>query len=106
MIEIRHLSKSYGKLKAVNDLSFTVPKGQMFGFLGINGAGKSTVLNMICGLLDQDEGTIRINGMESERNREILHHMIGAVYQYSALDGPLTVTPTKKCPNMNIVDCR
>ena len=96
MIEIRHLSKSYGKLKAVNDLSFTVPKGQMLGFLGINGAGKSTVLNMICGLLNQDEGTIRINGMEPERNREILHHMIGAVYQYSALDGPLTVRENLK----------
>ena len=96
MIEIRHLSKSYGKLKAVNDLSFTVPKGQLFGFLGINGAGKSTVFNMICGLLNQDEGTIRINGMESERNREILHHMIGAVYQYSALDGPLTVRENLK----------
>ena len=96
MIEITHLSKSYGKLKAVNDLSFAVSKGQMFGFLGVNGAGKSTVLNMICGLLSKDEGSIRINGMDPDHNKEILHHMIGAVYQYSALDGPLSVKENLK----------
>lgn len=96
MIEITHLSKSYGKLKAVSDLSFNVSKGQMFGFLGVNGAGKSTVLNMICSLLSKDEGTIRINGMEPDHNKQILHHLIGAVYQYSALDGPLTVRENLK----------
>ena len=68
MIEIRHLSKSYGKLKAVNDLSFTVPKGQMFGFLGINGAGKSTLMSILFGLYQPTSGIIKKNGKLTHYN--------------------------------------
>ena len=50
MIAIDHLNKSFGTVKAVNDLSFRVKKGELFAFLGVNGAGKSTTISMICGL--------------------------------------------------------
>ena len=96
MIEISHLSKNYGKIQAVKDLSFTVSKGQLFGFLGVNGAGKSTVLNMICGILKPDHGIIKINGVNPSANQTVLHHMLGAVHQTSALDAPLTVRQNLK----------
>lgn len=96
MIDIRDLSKSFGEIHAVNSLSFTVDQGQLFGFLGVNGAGKSTVLNMICGLLKPDHGSIRIHGMDPVNNREIISRMLGVVYQASALDGQLSVRDNLK----------
>jgi len=62
MIEINHLTKSYGPLLAVNDISFTVEPGQVLGFLGPNGAGKSTTMKMITGFLTPTSGTIRVCG--------------------------------------------
>lgn len=62
MIEISHLSRSFGRVKAVNDLSFRVKRGELFAFLGVNGAGKSTTISMICGQLSADSGDIRVNG--------------------------------------------
>ena len=59
---IEHLSKSYGELKAVNDISFEVAKGSLFAFLGINGAGKSTTINIICSILIKDSGKIYVDG--------------------------------------------
>jgi len=64
MIEVSHLTKRYGKLTAVNDLSFTVEKGQILGLLGPNGAGKSTTMNMLTGYLSSTEGSIKINGVD------------------------------------------
>ncbi|MGM9941997.1 MAG: ABC transporter ATP-binding protein [Bulleidia sp.] len=96
MIDIRDLSKSFGSIHAVNSLSFTVEQGRMFGFLGVNGAGKSTVLNMICGLLKPDHGSIRINGMDPVHNRDIISRMLGVVYQASALDAQLSVRENLK----------
>ena len=64
MIEVKHLSKSFGDLQAVDDISFSVKKGQLFAFLGVNGAGKSTTLHMIGRLLGMDEGEIEIAGMD------------------------------------------
>ena len=64
MIEVRSLSKTYGSLNAVSDISFSLNDGEILGFLGPNGAGKSTTMNMICGLLVPDEGTIEINGID------------------------------------------
>jgi len=67
MIEIDHVSKSYNKgaVRAVDDLTLTVPPGEIFGFLGPNGAGKTTTIKMIVGILKPDGGTIRIDGLDN-----------------------------------------
>ena len=59
-IEIEHLKKYYGEVKAVDDISFTVSRGEFFAFLGVNGAGKSTTISIICGLLKRDGGELKI----------------------------------------------
>ncbi len=61
-IEVSHLTKSFGELKAVDDLSLTVPKGEIFGLLGPNGAGKTTLIHSVIGVYRIDEGTIRVLG--------------------------------------------
>lgn len=61
MLKVSHISKSYGSIKAINDLSFEVKEGEIFGLLGVNGAGKTTTFRMIVGLLEPDEGTIKLN---------------------------------------------
>ncbi len=76
MIEVRHLTKKYGKNTAVDDISFTVEAGKIYGFLGPNGAGKSTTMNMLTGCLSPTEGEIFINGFSmldepSEAKRHI-----------------------------------
>ena len=68
MIEVSNLSKSYGSLKAVDDISFSLKDGEILGFLGPNGAGKSTTMNMLCGLTIPDEGEIKINGFDLSKN--------------------------------------
>ena len=68
MVEIEHLRKSFGNVKAVNDLSFQVKYGELFAFLGINGAGKSTTISMICGQLTADSGTIHVNGQDVRKH--------------------------------------
>ena len=62
MIEVSHLSKSYGSRPAVQDLSFTVPDGQIYGLLGPNGAGKSTIMNILTGYLAPTEGEVKVAG--------------------------------------------
>ena len=64
MIEVRHLTKSYGSKKAVNDISFTADEGQVLGFLGPNGAGKSTTMNILTGYISSTEGQAFINGVD------------------------------------------
>ncbi len=64
VIEVSHLSKNYGNIQAVSDLSFTVEPGKIYGFLGPNGAGKSTTLNMITGCLSSDSGEVKVNGYD------------------------------------------
>ena len=64
MIEVRHLSKSYGNVQAVRDLSFEIPEGHVYGFLGPNGAGKSTTMNMMTGCLSPTEGQVLIDGYD------------------------------------------
>ena len=61
-VEVEHLSKSYGEVKAVNDISFRVRQGSLFAFLGVNGAGKSTTINIICSILKKDAGKIFVPG--------------------------------------------
>ncbi len=62
MIEIEHISKSFGSKKAVDDLTLTIPSGMITGFIGPNGAGKTTTIHMITGVLQPDQGTITLNG--------------------------------------------
>lgn len=62
MLEVKNITKSYGNIKAVDNLSFSVDKGEIFGLLGVNGAGKTTTFRMIIGLLDSDSGSITLNG--------------------------------------------
>lgn len=91
MIEISHLCKSFGEIRAVDDLSFSVREGELFAFLGLNGAGKSTTISIICGLLEKDSGTVRIGGGEIAGSSEDAKREIGVVFQNSALDQVLTV---------------
>ena len=60
IIEINNLNKSFGDLKAVDDLSFSVEKSELFAFLGVNGAGKSTTISIMCGHLSKDGGTVKV----------------------------------------------
>lgn len=91
IIKISHLNKSFGDVKAVNDLSFRVKTGELFAFLGVNGAGKSTTISMICGQLQKDSGSIQIQGMDEEKAEKKIGRVLGIVFQDSVLDKPLTV---------------
>ena len=86
IIKIEHLCKSFGDIKAVSDLSFNVRKGELFAFLGVNGAGKSTTINMMCGLLAKDSGNIEICGEAAEVSGESVTRRLGIVFQNSVLD--------------------
>lgn len=89
IIEISHLSKSYGDIKAVNDLSFSVYHGELFAFLGVNGAGKSTTISIMCGQIKKDSGKIVICGKDTEKNFNSVSSDIGVVFQNSVLDKAL-----------------
>ena len=67
IIRIEHLNKSFGDVRAVNDLSFRVKQGELFAFLGVNGAGKSTTISIICGQLRKDSGNVWIKGIEADK---------------------------------------
>lgn len=90
-IEIKELSKSFKDVKAVQGISFSVEKGSLFAFLGVNGAGKSTTISMICGQLKRDGGEIFIEGKTMADDPEGIKRALGVVYQGSVLDKPLTV---------------
>jgi len=90
-IEVKHLKKYYGNFLAVDDVSFNVAKGSLFAFLGMNGAGKSTTINIICSILSNDEGEVFVNGKELHSNRDEIKHQIGVVFQNSVLDASLSV---------------
>lgn len=91
IIETKNLSKSFGELKAVNNISFKVKKGGLFAFLGLNGAGKSTTINMLCQIINKDHGEIIINKCNIDNKPEIIKKDIGIVFQSSVLDPELTV---------------
>lgn len=91
IIRIDHLSKRFGEVKAVDDLSFRVREGELFAFLGINGAGKSTTINMMCGQLSKDSGSIVIDGQELDGNVDSVKRELGVVFQSSVLDSALSV---------------
>lgn len=91
VIEISHLSKHFGTVKAVDDLSFRVKEGELFAFLGINGAGKSTTINIMCGQLQKDGGSVQIGGMDADRDADAVKRTLGVVFQASVLDKDLSV---------------
>ena len=91
IIKIDNLTKTYGYLKAVDNLSFQIRKGELFAFLGVNGAGKSTTINIICGQLKKDEGTVIIDELNLDDNLAKIKKKIGVVFQASILDPQLTV---------------
>lgn len=91
VIEISNLCKSFGEVKAVNDLSFTVKEGELFAFLGVNGAGKSTTISIMSGLLPKDSGEVVINGVNIDTGIDQIKKSLGIVYQSSLLDKSLTV---------------
>ena len=97
MIEIAHLSKRFGQIQAVQDLSFRVGEGELFAFLGINGAGKSTTINILCGQLAKDAGTVVIGGKNLEQDVDPVKAMLGVVFQQSVLDPQLTVRDNLRC---------
>lgn len=91
VIEIENLHKSFKDVHAVNGLSFSVKEGQLFAFLGVNGAGKSTTISIICGQLAKDEGKVIINGCSTDGNMDEAKNSLGVVFQNSVLDKNLTV---------------
>ena len=96
IIKISHLNKCFGDVKAVNDLSFRVRKGELFAFLGVNGAGKSTTISIICGQLMKDSGIVQVNGVDVDQAEIRIKRMLGVVFQDSVLDKPLTVKENLK----------
>ncbi len=91
IIEIKNLNKSFGDVKAVQDLSFCVKEGELFAFLGINGAGKSTTISIMCGQLVKDSGSVTIGGVNIDGDISSIKRDIGVVFQNSVLDKALTV---------------
>lgn len=91
IIEIQNLNKSFGEIKAVRDLSFAVRKGELFAFLGVNGAGKSTTISILCGQLKKDSGSVAVAGENIETGMENISRSLGVVFQESRLDFPLSV---------------
>ena len=91
IIEVDHLMKSYGTVKAVQDISFYVEEGGLFAFLGPNGAGKSTTINMICTFLRPDGGSVVVDGSRLGEDDKHIRENIGIVFQNSLLDDLLTV---------------
>lgn len=92
IIQIDHLNKRFGEVKAVQDLSFRVKEGELFAFLGVNGAGKSTTINILCGQLSKDSGSIVIDGHDPDKQADAIRRELGVVFQSSVLDSPLSVS--------------
>jgi len=86
IIEVKELSRKFGKLTAVDKVSFQVAEGEIFGFLGPNGAGKTTTINMLCTLLNPTSGSATINGFDIVRQRADVRCSIGLVFQEPTLD--------------------
>lgn len=95
-IVVKSLKKSFGSLRAVDDIGFEVKEGERFAFLGVNGAGKSTTIAMICGTLQKDSGEILVNGVSVDSDAMQIKQEIGIVFQNSVLDKKLSVLENLK----------
>lgn len=91
ILDVKDLDKSFGDVHAVNSISFKVKKGELFAFLGVNGAGKSTTISIICGLLKKDKGTVLVDGSDIDHGLDKISKTLGVVFQSSALDKPMSV---------------
>lgn len=91
MIKVKNLNKSYGEIKAVSSISFDVKKGDIYAFLGENGAGKSTTINVICTILKKDSGEVVINGNRLDSDDDKIKKDIGVVFQGSYMDDKMSV---------------
>ena len=91
IMEVHGLQKSFGEVQAVCNVSFQVREGELFAFLGANGAGKSTTIRILCGIMRKDGGEVRINGKELDENPWQIKREIGVVFQNSVLDKSLSV---------------
>lgn len=91
MIHIEHLNKSFGDVHAVNDIGFSVKEGELFAFLGVNGAGKSTTISILCGHLQKDGGKVFFDGRDQDESLDDVKRNLGIVFQNSLLDPSLSV---------------
>jgi ABC-2 type transport system ATP-binding protein len=90
IIEVMNLTKKYGELIAVNNVSFEVKEGEIFGLLGPNGAGKTTLISMLCTILRPTSGTAKVNDFDIVKEEDKVRKSIGIVFQDSSLDNRLT----------------
>jgi len=90
-IETYELTKTFGSFTAVDHISFSVPRGEIFGFLGANGAGKSTTIRMLCGLLEPSAGRALVSGHDVQRETELVKRTIGYMSQRFSLYDDLSV---------------
>ena len=91
MIEIKNLTKNYGKIRALTDVSFHVKRGDILGFLGPNGAGKSTAMNIITGYLAPTDGSVLVDGVDVTENPKLAKSKIGYLPEIPPLYGDMTV---------------
>ncbi|MBD7965073.1 ABC transporter ATP-binding protein [Fictibacillus norfolkensis] len=96
VIIVQSLNKSYGTKKAVNNLSFSVKKGEIFGIIGPNGAGKTTTIEIMEGLRKKDSGEVSILGMNPEKDRKVLNHRIGVQFQATSIQKKMKVKEALK----------
>ncbi len=94
LVEVNHLVKRYGRFIAVNDVSFSIRRGEIFGLLGPNGAGKTTTLEIIEGLRRADGGQVTVDGMDVRHNRRAVQQRIGVQLQATTLFEELTIRET------------
>jgi len=90
LIRVQNLVKRFGDFTAVNDISFEVPKGEIFAFLGPNGAGKTTTIKMLTTLLPPTSGSLELNGLDPARQQNEVRQQFGIVFQDPSLDQDLT----------------
>jgi len=90
VIDVKNLSKKFGKFEAVKNISFQVKRGQIFAFLGPNGAGKSTTIKMLTTLLDPTSGSLSVDGLDVVKNQAAVRNIFGIVFQDPSLDDELT----------------
>lgn len=91
IIEVKNLVKNYKDVHAVKDISFSVEEGSFISFLGINGAGKSTTINILCTVLEKTSGNVKIGGYDLDKEKNKIRELIGIVFQGSVLDKQLSV---------------
>lgn len=90
IIEVRNLTKKFNDFTAVNNISFSVKKGEIFSFLGPNGAGKTTTIKMLTTLLEPSDGEVKVNNFNLKNERDDVRRSFGIVFQDPSLDDELT----------------